>query len=125
MIYRLLVCGGRDYRDRDTLEWALRKYARRYADLAIITGYDPDDGRYQGADQIAFEWASVAEVPVFPFPAPWRQHKKAAGPIRNLRMLKLGRPHGVLAAPGGPGTANMCLLAEKAGLVPHRLDTEA
>ena len=115
MAYRLLVCGGRSFNERG-LSWELSRWLANHPDLEIITGYDPDDERFQGADELAFKWAEACDVPVFPFAAPWRKRGRAAGPIRNQRMLDLGKPHAVLAAPGGIGTADMCRRAVKAGL---------
>ena len=50
------------------------------------------------------------------FPAEWKKHGKAAGPIRNRKMLQDGKPDLVLAFPGGRGTANMVELATDAGI---------
>lgn len=107
MAERILVCGGRDFNDADSIGWELSRYATMYDDLEIICGYDPDDELFQGADQLAFEWAFHHGVPVFPFPAPWRKRGRAAGPIRNGRMLRCGKPAKVVAFPGGRGTADM------------------
>lgn len=46
---------------------------------------------------------------------------KAAGPIRNQRMLDEGKPDLVVAFPGGRGTADMVRRAKAAG-VPVRLN---
>jgi len=50
------------------------------------------------------------------FLANWRTHGKAAGPIRNQQMLDEGRPHLVVAFPGGTGTADMVRRAKAAGV---------
>jgi hypothetical protein len=41
---------------------------------------------------------------------------KAAGPIRNQRMIDEGKPDLVIAFPGGRGTADMVSRAKKAGI---------
>lgn len=124
MSYRLLVCGGRDFNDRAALEWELNRWAIQHDDLEIIVGYDPDGANFQGADQLAFEWARRMRIPVFPFPAPWGKRGKSAGPVRNSRMLDWGKPHAVLAAPGGRGTDDMCSKAERAGIKPSYIHVE-
>lgn len=121
--FRLLVCGGRTYSEERALAWELSRWAMRHDGLEIITGYDPDNVRFQGADQLAHEWALANGIPAFPFPAPWRIKGNYAGPFRNQRMLDFGKPHGVVAFPGGRGTADMCARAEKAGIKPFRVPT--
>jgi hypothetical protein len=84
--------------------------------FSLITGYDPDWSKFQGADQLAFEWALGNGHPAFPFPAPWKIYGRRAGPLRNSRMLGWGRPSMVVAFPGGDGTADMVAQAKKAGV---------
>jgi UDP-N-acetylmuramoylalanine-D-glutamate ligase len=55
-------------------------------------------------------------IPVETYEADWDTHGKAAGPIRNKRMLDEGKPDLVVAFPGGRGTANMISQARKAGV---------
>ncbi len=50
------------------------------------------------------------------FHAAWKQHGRAAGPIRNEEMLFLGRPDGVLAMPGDKGTRHMVDIASREGV---------
>lgn len=112
---RILVCGGRGYDDKRRLEGILQdEVDRTKGDLIIICGYDPDNPRFQGADELAFKFARDRRIPAFPFPAPWGKHGRAAGPLRNRRMRDCGRPHKGIAFPGGNGTAHMIgLLRER------------
>ena len=57
------------------------------------------------------------KIPVNIFPADWKAHGKAAGPIRNRDMAK--HADQVVLFPGGRGTENMYQEAKKAGLVIH------
>lgn len=57
------------------------------------------------------------------FPADWETHAKAAGPIRNRRMLEEGKPELVLAFKNGfdhtlsrGGTENMVKQAKALGV---------
>lgn len=116
MADRILVCGGRAYNDAAALDAELSMRACHCPKFSLITGYDPDWSKFQGADQLAFEWAIAHGHAVFPFPAPWKLHGRSAGPLRNARMLTCGRPSMVVAFPGGDGTANMVKQARAAGV---------
>lgn len=76
-------------------------------------------GDARGADTIAADWAVVnwVQTEVYPVtPEEWRAFGHGAGPRRNERMLRLGRPDVVVAAPGGSGTADMIGKALSAGI---------
>jgi len=79
-------------------------------------------GGARGVDQFASEWAKRnPEIVRYVCHALWDEHGKAAGPIRNARMLEW-KPDLVVAFAGGAGTANMIAQAEKAGVRVHRVD---
>lgn len=102
---RVLVCGGRDYADAAKVNNALdRLHATRGIEVVM-------HGAAKGADALADEWARRNRVSLHTFPAQWEKHGKAAGPIRNQRMLAVGRPDLVIAFPGGTGTADMVHIA--------------
>lgn len=106
---RVLVCGWRDYADKQYL-WS------------VLDGFGPPEitevisGMARGADSFAAEWAERFGFPLHKFPADWDKHGRAAGPIRNQQMLDEGKPDLVLAFPGGRGTADMISRARKAGV---------
>ena len=113
--FRLLVCGGRDYDNRDHVFTTLdRVHAKRPVSVLI-------HGKARGADTLAAEWADERGLEVWAFPADWKRDGNAAGPLRNQRMLDLAQPHGVVAFPGGVGTADMVRRAEAAGAVVMRV----
>lgn len=106
--HRVLVCGGRDYHDVRTL-------------TRVLDSLDPPptliiQGGAFGADACASEWAYKRNVLERQFPADWKTHGRAAGPIRNQQMLDDGKPDLVVAFPGGTGTADMVRRAKAAGL---------
>ena len=109
---RALVCGGRDYCEGARLWAALDEAGITF----LIVGYDPNDEQFQGADQLAYEWAQMRGIPGQCFPAQWKKFGRAAGPIRNQKMLDRGKPEIVYAAPGGVGTADMTARARAAGV---------
>ena len=109
-MFRLLVCGGRDFTDIDALFRVLdRVRCKINKPLLIIHG----DAR--GADKMAGKWARHVGLHEVKVPALWDVHSNRAGPIRNAAMLGL-MPDGVVAFPGGSGTADMVRQAKAAGI---------
>ena len=80
----------------------------------IITGGCPT-----GADRIAGLYAALYGIPVEVFPADWKAHGRAAGPIRNRQMAEVG--DALIAVWNGKsrGTANMIQEARSHGLLVH------
>lgn len=119
---RILVCGGRHYSDR--------VYAWGWLDQ-LHYGVEPVTevihGSATGADEIASGWAKSRGIKETAVPANWHLYGRAAGPLRNHRMLEL-RPDRVIAFPGGRGTADMTRQALDAGVTvwyPHGLPVAA
>lgn len=110
----VIVCGGRDYGDRDRVFSALDRAHSRAPITLVVHGAcnDKRTGQLAGADRWADEWAHERGVEVEPHPADWATWGKAAGPMRNSQMAKAGA-HGCIAFPGGGGTANMIRNAEQ------------
>lgn len=111
---RVLVCGGRDF-GRTTRE----KIA--FDAQMILLDWDMGvrtiiHGGARGADTLAAGFAKASGKAVVEFKADWAAHGRAAGPIRNQRMLDEGRPDHVIAFPGGRGTADMVARARAAGI---------
>jgi hypothetical protein len=112
---RILVCGGRDYSDRQKVYDVLNDYhsKRSLYPLGITAIIH---GGAKGADTLAHDWAKCISVSIEMYPADWEKHGRAAGAIRNKQMLDEGLPDLVIAFPGGRGTANMVDQATKAGV---------
>lgn len=108
---RVLVCGGRDYDDRDKVFATLDTLQRQHGRLTII------EGGASGADALAADWAYAQPAcHLIREPADWKTDGRAAGPIRNKMMLDLHKPQLVVAFPGGRGTADMVRRAVEAGV---------
>lgn len=105
---RVLVCGGRDYRDAGRVNAELS--ALRSQMSGLMCGGAP------GADTLAWDWGWSHNFQCERYMADWKKHGKAAGPIRNQRMLEEGKPDIVLAFGGGRGTADMIRRARSAGV---------
>lgn len=77
----VLICGDRDWRDRKTIYNAVSKL-------------DPENdfvihGTQRGADSIGEEAAKRYRIPYAGIPPLWEKYGKAAGPMRNRRMLRM------------------------------------
>ena len=112
---KILVCGGRDFGDRDLVFKTLDAVAKKHGTkrLAIIHGACPS-----GADKFAEEWAKDREVAYIGVPARWKEEGRAAGPIRNKRMRDTTSPDHCIAFRGGDGTRNMIGLMREIGIDP-------
>ena len=104
----LLVCGGRDFADDESLCHALDKTHQDYNVGILVTG------GAAGADKLAGIWARDRRIPTAVV-APYWEYGRSAGPVRNRAMLLL-RPSLVVAFPGGRGTEDMVTAARAAGI---------
>ncbi len=134
---RILVCGGRDFgnlagmsREDPLWEKKEEEYQFIHSTLNRLSlDWPPEDktgnwlpevtiitGMAKGVDSAAYDWAVINWTKILEFPADWKTHGKAAGPIRNQQMLDEGKPDLVVAFPGGNGTADMVRRAKKANI---------
>lgn len=135
--YVILVTGSRDWGDYATVLEALAAFEGqpdvivRHGDCSNI---DKKTGEELSLDMLADRAAKQLGFEVDPMPADWDTHKKAAGPIRNMEMVKkLPKPNICLAfgklctryggkctvVPGkhvSHGTRHCSLAAERAGI---------
>ncbi len=122
---RIIVTGGRDYTDALVIAYALTHYAPTGPHTLVHgacktlredrTLYTLKPGEKPGADRLAHYMALALGWEVETHPALWSVHGRAAGPIRNQHMASLGAA-GLIAFPGGRGTAHMITCAKKAGI---------
>ena len=123
---KVIGCGGRHFGvrwDEGALMFVLDPLARAFLRFELDTlhlvhsftsvahGQEPN-----GADMLIGLWAKDAGLPVREYPADWKQHRRAAGPIRNLEMFNAEKPDLVVAFKGGNGTKNMIDIARRAGV---------
>lgn len=86
---RVLVCGDRDWKDYWLIFQALQEIEDQIEYVI--------EGEARGADVMARVAAVWLGIPWLAFPARWDEFDRAAGPIRNEQMLRIGRPTLVLA----------------------------
>lgn len=108
----VIVTGGRYYSDVSKLE-------------GTLSALKPDrivHGGCSGADRLAHYYAREWRIPIDTHVADWKKHGKAAGPIRNRRMIEMTiELYGIdnvwlVAFPGGKGTENCKKEAVKLGV---------
>lgn len=106
----VLVCGGRNFSDRKYLFQILDSINIRYGIETVI------HGGAAGADTLGGRWAIERDIDVRVYKADWKTHGKAAGIIRNQRMLDDEKIDMVVAFLGGNGTQDMISRADKKGI---------
>lgn len=108
---KILVTGGRDYKDWGELSWALDSVFPIEEEIHII------EGGAIGADFLAQVWCEYEGVPYSTFEADWKKYGKAAGPIRNQKILDENPDIDVVIAfKGDKGTKDMVDRAIKKGI---------
>jgi len=111
----VIVCGGRDYSDVPALFRVMDELDAKHNIILLVEGASDDvTGPYKGADYWARQWAFARKKERVTERAHWKTEGRAAGPIRNQRMLDRYIPDMVIAFPGGCGTDSMKGLARKA-----------
>lgn len=85
---KILICGDRYWRDKEAIAESLSLLAD--SNTVVI------HGGAQGADSLGGEAAKEFGLEVIVVPAEWDRYGKAAGPIRNRKMLDM-EPDVVLA----------------------------
>lgn len=100
---RLLVTGGRGFRDR---RYAWAKLDRIHGERGITLLIE---GGATGWDRLCRAWAIANDVP-------YVTEDAAAGGERNQRMIDLHSPDACLRGPGGAGTADCAGRCERAGI---------
>jgi hypothetical protein len=81
--WKLIIAGSRDATEQEVRE-ALAQIRIAYVS-EVVSGACPT-----GADFWGEMWARENGIPVKRFPADWRRHGRAAGPIRNRDMADYG-----------------------------------
>lgn len=80
--YRVIIAGCRDFNDYELLKEKCDYFLHdeKKEDVVIISGHS------SGADALGERYAQERGFQLETFPADWKAHGRAAGPIRNARM---------------------------------------
>ncbi|HTN40909.1 MAG TPA: SLOG family protein [Asticcacaulis sp.] len=117
----VLVFGGRYENSAAVANWlaahALSEIQAKMGSVhiaKIIHGFAP------GADTGGAMWADGEGYACVGYRADWKRLGKAAGPVRNRRMVNEGMPDFAIGFPGGAGTKDMLSVLVDQG-IPHYL----
>lgn len=120
---RVLITGGRDFRDWKKACSAFDYWHLRLDITLVIQGgqvsRDPRDQEKWGGDYYAKKWAGLRGIPVVEervTDEEWKKFDRDAGPMRNRRMIDRHKPEKVIALPGGKGTQDMLNQARACGI---------
>lgn len=117
---KILVCGGRNYKDKEALYAFLDDLdgnGKKGGITAVVHGAAP------GADTLAGEWAADRNRTVYSHPAQWDIYGSSAGSIRNAQMLLMHPDiEMVIAFPGGRDTQDMINKAKEKGIMVHQVE---
>jgi len=112
---RVIIAGSRDITDPRVVEAAIQASGFRITEVI--------NGTARGVDTLDDEWARRKGKTLSRFPADWKRHGQAAGPIRNEEMARYAAsdvtiPGALIAIWDGesPGTKNMIDCAQRHGL---------
>jgi hypothetical protein len=115
---RVLICGSRGWGNAELILDRLS---------AVPVGSTLIHGGCRGADLLGAEIGRELGFEVVCFPAEWGKHGRAAGPLRNQKMLDEGKPDLILAfhndIDSSRGTRDMLNRAVKQN-IPHEIIRE-
>ena len=119
---RVLVTGSRTWHNDQTVRAALAEVKdvdKPGTPITLVSGACPT-----GADVLAEGWARRFGWTVEQHPADWKQHGRAAGPLRNVEMVRSGIDLCLaFRRDNSRGTQHTIEMCEQAG-IPVRLWTE-
>lgn len=110
--YRVIIAGCRDFTDYELLKEKCDYYLQNQQpeDIVIVSGHA------SGADALGERYAQEQGFQLETYPADWKVHGRAAGPIRNAKMASV--VHALISFWDGKsrGTKNMIDTAKKHNL---------
>lgn len=118
---KVLVSGSRDFTDYSVVEKELDKLHNVDENGKVVNGGHRIDciihGGARGVDTLAGQYARNKNIPEEVYLAEWTKYGRAAGPLRNIRMLKESKPGLVLCfiSEKSRGTRHMSQIAIEAG----------
>lgn len=110
--YRVIIEGCRDFDDYELLKEKCDYFLQdeKKEDVVIISGHA------SGADALGERYAQERGFQLETFPADWKAHGRAAGPIRNARMASAANALIAFWDGKSRGTKNMIEIAKNHNL---------
>jgi hypothetical protein len=116
---RILLTGSRDWTNERHIRVVLFHWGRTFPAATLVYG------GCRGADRMAADIWTGWHWPVELHLAPWGEHGRAAGPIRNQHMVSLGADLCLaFLCAQSRGTRHCAALAEQAGIPTVRIEQE-
>ena len=110
-LFKVVVAGGREFNNYQLLEEKLDHLLQnKLPHVQIVSGHAT------GADTLGEAYAKQRGLSVVTFPADWKTHGKAAGPIRNRQMAHYADAVVVFWDGKSRGTQNMREEAQRLNL---------
>jgi hypothetical protein len=108
---KLIVSGSRHIVDKTEVYRQLDRIHKEHGITHVI------HGGARGVDSLAGGWAIENDIPVTVYKAEWQKYGRAAGPVRNGKMLD-SKPDRWVAFPveGSVGTKDFIKQAAKRGI---------
>ena len=113
MSKKVIIAGGREFKDRERLYEYMDRMLEHYGEIVIVCGMA------KGADHLGYDWAEERDVKVDKHPANWNKFGRGAGMRRNLEMAKCSDVLVAFWDGESKGTRGMILDAIKEGLEVH------
>jgi len=106
---KVIIAGGRDYHEYDTLLEAIKDSG---FDITTVIS-----GGAKGVDALGEQYAEGMNIPLNVYHADWERNGRAAGPIRHRMMADNGDALIAISDGESRGTKNMIETATKLGLL--------
>jgi hypothetical protein len=109
---KLAIVGSRYFIDYEIFTKALNKILNEWKDdIELVIS-----GGAKGADTLAEKWAHEHKIEIMIFPADWKRYGRAAGPIRNTKIINESTHLIAFAAISSKGTLDTINKAKAKGL---------
>lgn len=118
---KVLICGGRDLNEKLVCTWLENNFLTLFPDCTMIV-----HGGAKGADNGAHKFCVKENFPETVYAVSkeeWNKYGRAAGVLRNQKMLDQENPDIILAFPGGRGTKDMIIRGKKNKLIVYEIKT--
>lgn len=86
---KLIVAGGRDFKDYRLLKETLDNFQKEYGNIAEVVS-----GTAIGVDMLGEQYANENNIPIKRFVPDWKGLGKRAGHVRNRQMGDYAKEHG-------------------------------
>lgn len=105
---KTIVAGSRDITSPAIVRLAIESSGFEVSEIV--------SGAARGVDSLGEEWGRANKIDVVTFPADWKKHGKAAGPMRNCQMADYADALVAVWDGKSPGTRHMIQEAGRLGL---------